>query len=103
MHKGDQRALTRKEQEAKAAREAGFSNYFSGANQDRAAQKDKQLRERTKSRKIVKQSESGEKTGWHDRAGQHNESARQLQPRASTDRYSQLSEDEDFEPHNKVG
>lgn len=93
----------RKEQEAKAAREAGFSNYFSGANQHRAAQKDKEQRERSHSKKVVKRTESREKRGWNDRDDYQHESPRENIHRMSADRYSQHSEDDETERSNKVG
>ena len=89
-----------REKQAKAAREAGFSNYFSGANQDRALQKDKELRDRSKSKS--KKTDGQPNRGWHERGmpaqGVHSSN----EARRSADRYSHHSDDEETDARNKV-
>lgn len=82
--------------------EAGFSNYFSGANHERALQKNKELRERSKSRGVQKKSDEKPKRGWQDYTQDHRDRGSQNTVRVSADRYSQHSEDEEVETHNKV-
>lgn len=101
MQKGSKATLVKEKQE-KAALEAGFSNYFSGANHDRALQKDKERRERSRSKNIPKQSDDRPKRGWHEKDQHPHHYGGGNLTRTSTDRYSQHSEDEEIEPHNKV-
>lgn len=101
MQKGS-RSGQGKEKHQKAALEAGFTNYFSGANHERAIQKDKELRERSKSRNMGKKTDEKPKRGWHDRAMPDYDHNPRFETRTSTDRYSQHSEDEEIDPHNKV-
>jgi hypothetical protein len=102
MHKGTKQAQGNPKKE-KAVLEAGFSNYFSGANHERALQKDKELRDRSKSRTMAKQADDGPRRGWHDRGATFQEASAKNVTRASADRYSAHSEDEETEPSNKVG
>ena len=103
MQKGNKASVV-KEQKVKANLEAGFTNHFSGANHDRALKKDKELRERSKSKSISisKRPEDTVKKAWNDRANYWQETDQKAGIRASGDRYSQHSEDEEYESNNKV-
>ena len=82
-------------------REQGFNNYYSGANQDRAAEKDKELKERSKSKTRVY---SKERRGWNDKpvsgTQKYLQEAVQYPPRTSTDRYSTPAEEDTEENHD---
>jgi hypothetical protein len=102
MQKGSKEGQPKGKQE-KAVLEAGFSNYFSGANRERALQKDKELRDRSRSKNAPKKSDEKLRRGWHDRGPIGYDNHPRSEARMSADRYSQHSEDEEADPHNKVG
>jgi hypothetical protein len=78
-------------------REDGFSNYFSGANKDRAIEKDRINKERSRSKHAP---QHRDKKGWNDnRDSEENSSERKPAQRASRDRYQPESSDEEIAAH----
>ena len=80
-------------------REDGFSNYFSGANKDRAIEKDRKNKERSKSKNATNHRE---RRGWHDarESSDHNSDSKPMH-RTSRDRYQPESSDEEPAAHRR--
>lgn len=93
---------SKKDSDAAYEREQGFNTYYSGANRDRAAEKDKELKERSRSRN---KHHSKERKGWNDKpAYGMNENGgyrEKLPQRESNDRYSHHTDEEYEENHDR--
>jgi hypothetical protein len=78
-------------------REQGFNQYFSGANKDRAQEKDKDLRVRNKSKQGAI---SKERKGWVPKPLE--QPVQSVVIKAVNKRYSEMDEEEE-DTGNKVG
>lgn len=79
-------------------REQGFSNYFSGANKERAIEKDREMHDRLNRSK--NKDKSRERRGWGDNPVHKDmNEGYNYQERKSRDRYREESSEEELESH----